>query len=121
MICKTIEIRDRGTFIPALAVRLIPTTEQDRYLLGRAGYGTDPVQQGGYVILVRIAGGNGQATSDPYDWDTRTMQAAHLWLIEHFDAIESGGVVDVEYLAGETAAPKRSEAETEPHPPAGRA
>jgi hypothetical protein len=112
MICKTVEIRDRATFILALAVRLIPDTAQDRYLLGRAGYGSTPERQGDYVLLMRLAGGNGLATWDPYHWDTRTMQAAHLWLLGHFDELESGGVVDVEYLAGETATRKRSEAET---------
>lgn len=110
MITKTVEIRDAATFIPALAIALHPDTEQDRYLFGRAGYGTTPARQGEYVILVRIAGGNGQATCDPYDWDTRTMQIAHDWLICHFDEIESGAVVDVEFILGKTAAPKVSEA-----------
>lgn len=120
MICKSVEIRDRATFIPALAVRLIPDTVQDRYLLARAGYGLTPERQGAYVILMRLDGGNNQASWDPFHWDTRTMQAAHAWLLDHFDEIESGGVVDVEFLAGETATRKRSEAETERHPPAGR-
>lgn len=112
MICKTVEIRDVATFIPAMAIRLTPVNEQDRYLFARAGYGRAPEQQSEYVILARIAGGNGQATCDPYDWDTSTMQRAHAWLIEHFDEIESGAVVDVEYVSGKATAPKRSEAET---------
>lgn len=110
---KTVEIRDAGTFIPALAIRLDPTNEADRYLFGRAGYGTTPERQREYIVLVRIAGGTGFATCDPYDWPggTRTMPVAHQWLVEHFDEIESGAVVDVEFILGKTSAPKRSEAE----------
>ncbi len=53
MIAKTVEIRDRATFIPALAIKLVPVTDQDRYLLGRAGYGTTPASQAEYVLLLR--------------------------------------------------------------------
>ena len=84
MTCKTIEIRDRGTFVPALAVRLDPADERDRWLLSRAGFGTDAADQRGYVLLI----------------------------IEHFNSVENGAVVDVEYLLGERPEPKRSEAET---------
>ena len=114
MICKTVEIRDAATFIPALAIALHPDTEHDRYLFGRAGYGTSPVRQGECVILARLAGGRGEATCDPYDWTSRTMQVAHDWIIKNFDAMESGAVVDVEYLLGKTSAPKRSEREEHP-------
>jgi hypothetical protein len=114
MIAKTVEIRDAGTMIPALAIRLVPVTEQDRYLLGRAGYGTSAVAQSAYVILARLSGGYGYATCDPHDWDTMTMISAHHWLIEHFDEIESGAVVDVEFISGKTSAPKTSEAEERP-------
>ena len=120
MIAKTVEIRDAGTFIPALAVKLAPVTEADRYLFERAGYGITPERQREYVVLARIAGGNGQSTCDPYDWDTGTMQHAHAWLIEHFDEIESGAVVDVEYITGKRSAPKRSEAEAAPIPMLGQ-
>jgi hypothetical protein len=102
---KMVEIRDAATFIPALAVKLEPVTPQDRYLLLRAGY--SPAQT--YVQLIRLAGGNGQGTCDPEDWDSLTMQHAHVWLIEHFDEIESGAVVDVEFIRGLRATPKRSE------------
>ena len=109
MISKTIEIRDIATFIPTLAVRLEPGNSQDRYLLGRAGFGTGPEAQRQHIYLIQLNGGNGQATCDPYDWSNRTMQYAHLWLNEHFDEIESGGVVDVEYVTGNTTTPKQSE------------
>lgn len=41
MIVKAIEIRDKGTFIPAVAIEMTPDpsqSENQRYLLHRAGY-----------------------------------------------------------------------------------
>ena len=104
---KAVEIRDSMTFIPAIAIKVLPANEGQRYLLRRAGYGFESPQ----IILTRIAGGNGMATCDPYDWGggTRTMTAAHEWLREHFDEIEDGAVVDVEFILGETKKPKLSE------------
>jgi hypothetical protein len=87
----------------------VSANEGQRYLLRRAGYGLndDPAQ----VILTSIAGGNGQATCDPYHWGggSRTMTVAHEWLREHFDDIEDGAVVCVEHILGERKEPKRSE------------
>jgi len=116
VIAKTIEIRDDGTMIPALAVKLTPACEADRYLLARAGYGVTPERQGKYVLLIRITGGSGQSECDSSEWGdgAGTMSVAHQWLIDHFDEIGSGAVVDVEYILGETAAPKRSGAEAWP-------
>lgn len=42
---KTFEIRDDGTFIPVIGIRFDPDCERDRYLFGRAGFGTDPETQ----------------------------------------------------------------------------
>ena len=112
MITKTVEIRDSATFIPALAVKLRPETEPDRYPLARAGYGLDAVDQAEYVLLAKLDGGVGTMTCDPYDWPggARTMQVAHTWLIDHFDELESGAVVDVEFILGLTSTAKLSEA-----------
>ncbi len=113
MIAKTFEVRDSGTFIPVLAIQLAPDCEADRYLFARAGYGTNPTQQGAYVVLTRLAGGSGFATCDPYDWtNARTLQIAHNFIRENFSMLRSGSVVDVEYLMGETKQPKESEANT---------
>jgi hypothetical protein len=102
----SLEIRDRATFIPAIAVRMIaePGNEAERYLLGRCGYQRERPA----VILARM-NGDGHAYSDPYDWKNRTMQVAHLWVTEHFDELENGQVVDVEFVLGKSTAPKISE------------
>ena len=116
MIAKTFEVRDRSTFIPVLAIKLKPSCEKDRYLLGRAGYGTTPQDQAKYVFLCRVDGGEGKGSCDPYDWQSggaRTMAVAHSHIIEHFDELESGAVVDVEYIQSERDKPKKSEADGE--------
>lgn len=116
MITKTFEIRDRMTFIPVIAVKLEPGCERDRYLLARAGYGVSGLRQSEYVLLAQINGGLGRVSCDPHDWGSsaRTYQVAHDYIIKHFNELESGAVVDVEFILGETAEAKRSEEETAP-------
>lgn len=123
---KALEIRDEGTFIPALAVNMNPRpsypqnammTEDEfkasleassaqRYLLRRAGYACDGRPN---VILTRLSG-DGQATNDPYSWTgSRTFPVAHNYIIDHWDELKDGDVVDVSFILGETKAPKISE------------
>ena len=105
MIVKTVEIRDAATFIPAVAIQMAPANEGQRYLLRRCGYPRD----GRGVVLMKLY--DQHATSDAYHWGNRTMQTAHLWIEEHFDALSDGDVVDVQFILGETPTPKRSESE----------
>lgn len=108
---KTFEVRDRLTLIPILAVRLKPGNAADRFLLARAGFGTSPETQAGYILVCKLAGSDRAMQIGPFDWpDRRTMANAHLYLEKHFDELDSGAVIDVEFLRGETRAPKPSEA-----------
>ncbi len=107
MKAKTIEILDRMTCIPALAIQLTPGCERDRALLAHAGYGLTPLDQREYVILVNLT--SAKASNDPYAWGDRTMTQAHLHIVERFDRLTSGDVVDVECVLGETPAPRPSE------------
>lgn len=110
MEAKTFEVRDRGTFIPILAVQLEPSTEADRYLLARAGFGTDAADQKRYVLLIRIEGST-EVQYDDLRWpNQRTLGVAHRYIIEMFNDLDSGDVVDVELILGETDEPKVSEA-----------
>lgn len=110
---KVLEIRDAGTFIPALAIDMNPEPHigaaptAEMYLLRRCGYACDC---GPNVLLTRLDG-NGQATNDPYGWkgDTRTFPVAHNWIIEHWSELKDGDVVDVQFILGETPVPKVSE------------
>lgn len=114
---KMFEVRDRSTFIPVLAIcpggRYSPAmSTPERHLWGRAGYGTTLEALSGYVLLARIVGGETDLKYDPYSWDMsrgRSMSQAHVYIGEHWDELTSGDVIDVEFILGETAAPKVSE------------
>ena len=110
MTAKALEIRDAGTFIPALAVDMNPSNEEQQYLLRRCGY---PCNDKPNIILTRLDGDEthhgDQATNDPYARTGRTWPVAHWWIIDHWDELSDGDVVDVEFALRETAAPKVSE------------
>jgi hypothetical protein len=112
MIAKALELRDEGTFIPILCVDMTPSNGEQRYLLRRCGYACDGRPN---VIMTRLDG-SGQATNDPYAWPRpgRTYAVAHAYIIKHWPRLADGDVVDVQFILGETAAPKRSEREDVP-------
>lgn len=105
---KLLKIRDRGTRIDVLAIKMTADTEIEKYYLSRNGY----PQDGNAVILMKLS--DQRATVDLYDWHNlgaglRTMQAAHDFIGKNFDALSDGDVIDVEFIRGETAQPKISE------------
>lgn len=121
---KLIEIRDAGTFIPALATLVTVTGEQCDYLLRRAGWGVGQR----FIMLAKLV--DRECQDDPFRWgqNPRTMFVAHAALAGHplqkmdpdnidpdrlkqftFAALESGGVLDVEYILGLTDTVKESE------------
>lgn len=107
MIVKCLEVRDRATFIPVMAIKLVTETEAARYLLARTGYGINPSQWHG-IILVKLA--TCECHNDVYDWNgSRTMQHAHQYIQDHFHELNEGDVVDVEFILGESAVRKTSE------------
>ena len=105
MKAKALEIRDEGTFIPALAVDMNPDDPAQRYLLRRVGYACDGRSN---ILLTRLCG-DGEASNDPYSWGGRTWPVAHHWIIDHWDELNDGDVVDVSFILGETKQPKISE------------
>ena len=98
---KFVEIRDHATFIPALAIRIDGTAG---YLARRAGFGDT-------VCIYLIALATERCAYDPFNWGSgdRTMKVAHGWLTEHWDEHEDGAIIDVEFVLGESLAPKQSE------------
>jgi len=113
---KLFEIRDVATFMPVMCVRLRSTTEEERYLLARSGYGLGYHDQREYVLMINLTGGNGHSTCDPYDWPggATTLPHAHKYIIDNWDVLGSGDVVDVEFITGQTESPKLSERLTAP-------
>lgn len=102
---KILEIRDEGTCIAALCVDMNPDNEAQRYYLRRYGFPCD----GRPNIMVTHANGGQEANNDPYDWGGRTWPNAHNYIIEHWDELEDGSVVDVQVILGECDTPKVSE------------
>ena len=102
---KMLEIRDRGTFLPCMAIRPVAENEAQRWLLQRDGYGADEGE--GCVILLRSQCCG--AEYDPFRWISRTMQQAHWYIINHWKELSDGDVVDVEFILGETTERKESE------------
>lgn len=96
---KFLEIRDRATFIPALA---IPICGYDHWLASRAGFGDRK-----YILLTQLS--VSQTHWDPCAWNSRTMSTAHQYIEIKFDSISNGDVIDVEYILGETKTKKQSE------------
>lgn len=117
---KLFEVRDRGTFLPCMAIQLSCAVnklggynEDERYLLSRAGFGKTYHQQEKYVLL-NILGEN-NIFYETHVWTNRTRLIAHEYIRDHWDELESGQVIDVEYILGETDAPKVSESLTSPY------
>lgn len=93
---KMLEIRDEGTCIAALAIKMEPANEIETCFLSREGY---PPSDDGIVLMML---GNQKATSDPYEWGLRTMAIAHNWLLgQNWDEIDEGRVIDVRVINGE--------------------
>jgi hypothetical protein len=104
---KALEIRDRATFVPAVAIKMEAENEGQRYLMARCGF-----RGGDQIVVMKLNDQRG--TADPYEWGGRTMPTAHRYIGQHWDELEDGSVIDVEFILGETKAPKVSEREEAP-------
>ena len=110
---KLFEIRDEGTTMPIIAIKPDPHNEVERWLYAKAGYGLTPEDQGTYVMLAPMHGGEGMLCCDPYTHPgaprVRTLFVAHKLIITNWNVLESGDVVDVQHILGETDVCKQSE------------
>lgn len=106
---KILEVRDCGTHIPVLAIRMLAKNQvQDYYIHERCGYCSD----GGTIMVVILDDGRG--TNNPYDWEARgmgprTLPTAHAYIERHFDILRDGDVVDVQFILHESDVVKTSE------------
>lgn len=105
---KMLEIRDRGTTIAAMGILMMPNDATEARFMRHCGFPAD----GSSVILMSLY--DQAATNDPYSWadlgkGSRTFQIAHDYILNHWSEIESGDVVDVQYILNETTAPKTAE------------
>lgn len=100
---KLLEVRDRGTFLPIMAISTEPDNNEQGYLLRRVGFNS-----GEAVIIARLSG-EGHSSADAYHWGDRTMSTAHHYIDQHFHELKDGDVIDVEFIKGETKTIKSSE------------
>lgn len=121
MVVKLFEVRDRGTFMPVMAVRLVPTAqslwfEKELWLLRRAGYSIEQLQVQPddlnfqpYIVLCKLD--EVEAQYDPFRWPMppRTLRIAHMHIIDNWWELNSGDLIDVEFIVGESKEPKPSE------------
>lgn len=103
---RILEVRDIGTHIPVMAIKMEPDTKIEKYYFARSG--------GFYagcssVMLIMLY--KPEAQYDPFAWGgaARTMKTAHEYIRDNFDRLKDGDVVDVEYILEETTKPKISE------------
>ena len=105
---KLIEIRDALTFIPAMCFKVMGTEEADRYLIASAGYGKEDIEQyQRYTFLIRL--NDLECKYDPNHWGDRTMFNAHKYVEDYYELIDSGDVIDVEYILQEKSTVKASQ------------
>jgi hypothetical protein len=107
---KLFEVRDKMTFIPVICIKLEPGNPADQYLLGMAGYGLRTDEQSEYILYGKLQGG--QMSSSPMDHnnvEVRTNRVAHSHIIGHWEELNSGDVIDVEFIVGETGIAKTSQ------------
>jgi len=109
MISTILEIRDRGTCIPVLAIPMFGYGISAFYVHDKCGY--PRIGEKPEVMLVDMQGER-PATADPFFWKDRTFRIAHEYIRDHFYDLENGSVVDVEFILGETTIKKKSERET---------
>ena len=103
---KCLEIRDDGTAFPVICIWPVPDNDAQRWLLKRDGYRGDETE--GCIIMIDAQCRGVQY--DPYDWPrSRTHKVAHLWITEHWNALNDGDVIDVEFILGERPTKKISE------------
>lgn len=118
MIVKALELRDRGTFIPLLAIDMQPTLEAgssaqraQQYLLRRCGYACDGHPN---IAITPMRCDGDKCSNDPHYWGDRTYRVAHEYIITHWNELKNGDVIDVQFILGETATPAISERTTFP-------
>lgn len=121
---KLLEVRDIGTTIPLLCIEMRPeplvweTAHVDRVenrgkviveerYCQRYGY---PMEGNPSIAICHFALPVGRRiTNDPYEWGDRTFATAHEYILDHWDELMDGDVVDVELILGEKITKKQSE------------
>ncbi len=105
---KILEVRDNCTTMPILAVRLIPGNGKDLALLSRTGYGQSVEEQSKFVITVPLECPS-HSTYAPSQEGSPWESEVHRDIIEHWDELEDGDVVDPAFYRGDRPSPLPSD------------
>ena len=100
---KLFEVRSSCTFIGIMATKVGATNQAEQYLLKRAGY-YDSAENA--IIVQELDGGIRPSTSDAYKQESNDIKEAHKYINLHFDELESGDVIDLEFISGKTSEPR---------------
>lgn len=107
---KLIEVRDIGTTLSILFIRLSAESVSESFLLSRAGYGRRPQE---YIIAIDLVHPL-RVWLNPFETrmatqGARTFYLAHEEMTRNWENYRHGDVLDVQYVLGETTSPKISE------------
>lgn len=101
---KIVEIRDRATFIPAMAVKMVPDGGIEEFLFKQIGY-----RHGNCILLLSLeAPWHSARSSDKWTTGARTMPVAHKWIEDNWNSIVNCQVIDVEFILKEVEKPCES-------------
>jgi len=109
---KLFEIRDHSTCIPALGTRpnQYDNDRAEEWLWTRAGFGNKERSDTRTLVCLTYFA-NHRMEYDPLSWADRTMTTAHNYIATHWDELQSGAVIDVRFILGETDASARSDSQ----------
>lgn len=95
---KIFEIRDKGTYIPILAVLMESNDPAENYHLKRFSWS--------HIYVFKIA--NGEPVFK-WEWEGRRISVIYPHITKHWYELQSGSVIDIQVLLGETTEPATSE------------
>ena len=115
---KFVEIRDTGTCIPAMAVRLVPSDPVSAAYIDRTGYSLSNPS----VLLCKLQTGESHIDWDDWGNGGRSVGLCHQYIALTWSKITSGQVVDWRVIANEMDASRTPEREifTKPLPSSAR-
>ena len=85
---KLFEVRDEGTLMPAMAIRI---SGADGGIMRRAGFGSPQV----YMVWLEMA----ECHWDPFTWVDRTRHYAHSYIAKYWERLTDRQVIDVRCIA----------------------
>lgn len=101
---KVISIQDKIESVTVIAIQMLSDNTRETNLLQAAGFWSSRALSSVYLLDV----GTGKGTYHPGQWKpiarygwTEIMPIAHRWLIDHWNEIETGGVLNIEQILQE--------------------